>query len=92
MLADDSSFAFLTLVHATNVWGKTKNGGMIQMQKNNNNIWIPLVASVGVGAATFYSMTKNEQGIGQTMQKMIPFVNQMSNAKDTQTLGPHGMS
>ncbi|MDY0405294.1 hypothetical protein P5G51_007675 [Virgibacillus sp. 179-BFC.A HS] len=59
------------------------------MQKG---IWLPLVASVGVGAATFYSMTKHEQGLGQTMQKMIPFVNQMSGAQDSQTLGPHGMS
>lgn len=46
------------------------------MQKSG--IWIPLVASVGVGAATFYSMTKNQQGLGQTMEKMVPFVSQMS--------------
>lgn len=65
------------------------------MQKNG--IWLPLIASVGVGAATFYTMTKNNQGLGQTMQKMVPFVSQMSGAGgtgsgDTQTLGPHGMS
>ncbi|GGB61276.1 hypothetical protein F3157_19215 [Virgibacillus dakarensis] len=45
------------------------------MQKNG--MWIPLIASVGVGAATFYSMTKNNQGLGQTMEKMVPFVSQM---------------
>ncbi|MCV4235943.1 hypothetical protein OHJ21_32770 [Virgibacillus sp. LDC1] len=64
------------------------------MQKNNG-VWLPLIASVGVGAATFYTMTKNNQGIGQTMQKMIPFVSQMTGSSgtgDTQTLGPHGMS
>ena len=45
------------------------------MQKNG--IWLPLIASLGVGAATFYTMTKNNQGIGQTIQKMVPFVSQM---------------
>ncbi|MDY0408738.1 hypothetical protein [Paracerasibacillus soli] len=44
----------------------------------NNGVWLPLIASVGVGAATYYTMTKNNQGVGQTLQKMIPFVSQMS--------------
>ncbi|GAB3792192.1 hypothetical protein [Virgibacillus kimchii] len=46
------------------------------MQKNG--VWIPLIASVGVGAATFYSMTSNNQNLGQTMQQMIPLVSQMN--------------
>ncbi|MFC0300957.1 hypothetical protein ACFFIS_08995 [Virgibacillus soli] len=60
----------------------------------NNGVWLPLIASVGVGAATYYTMTKNNQGVGQTLQKMIPFVSQMSGGSsgDSQTLGPHGMS
>lgn len=45
------------------------------MQKNG--IWMPLIASVGVGAATFYTMTSNNQNFGQTMQQMIPLVAQM---------------
>lgn len=45
------------------------------MQKNQ--MWLPLIASVGVGAATYYTMTKNNQNFGQTMQKMVPFVTQM---------------
>ncbi|PWA13579.1 hypothetical protein DCC39_00280 [Pueribacillus theae] len=45
----------------------------MQQQK----IWIPLIASVGVGAATFYSMTKNGKSMGQTMQQMVPFVASM---------------
>ncbi|WP_188456483.1 hypothetical protein [Virgibacillus oceani] len=69
------------------------------MQKNA--MWLPLIASVGVGAATFYTMTKNNQGFGQTMQNMIPFVSQMggananagnSNGGNSQKLGPYGMS
>lgn len=43
-----------------------------------NELWIPIIASVGVGAATFYTMTKNNQTVGQTVQKMIPFVSQMT--------------
>ncbi|WP_084715648.1 hypothetical protein [Virgibacillus sp. SK37] len=64
-----------------------------EMQKNG--MWIPIIASVGVGAATFYTMTKNNQNFGQTMQKMIPFVTQMSsngNQSNSQQLGPFGMS
>ncbi|HEX6594962.1 MAG TPA: hypothetical protein VF095_10345 [Bacillota bacterium] len=60
-----------------------------------NGIWIPLIASVGVGAATFYTMTRNNQGIGQTIQKMAPLISQMGGGntqQDSQYLGPHGMS
>ncbi|HLR73684.1 MAG TPA: hypothetical protein VK077_00300 [Virgibacillus sp.] len=57
------------------------------MQKNG--IWLPLIASVGVGAAAFYTMTKNNQGIGQTIQKMVPFVSQMSSGN---AQGPSQMS
>ncbi|WP_099158829.1 hypothetical protein [Virgibacillus ndiopensis] len=69
------------------------------MQKNA--MWLPLIASVGVGAATFYTMTKNNQGIGQTMQNMIPFVSQMgggatgnssNSGGNSQKLGPNAMS
>ncbi|MCM3742313.1 hypothetical protein M3210_18955 [Oceanobacillus luteolus] len=37
-------------------------------------LWLPLIASIGVGAATFYSMSKNggNQSLGQVMQKMMP--------------------
>ncbi len=50
--------------------------GLKNMQKNQ--MWLPLIASVGVGAATYYTMTKNNQNLGQTMQKMVPFVTQMN--------------
>lgn len=57
-------------------------------------MWLPIIASVGVGAATYYTMTKNNQNIGQTMQKMIPFVSQMSgnSGGNSQKMGPYGMS
>ncbi|ASN04935.1 hypothetical protein [Virgibacillus necropolis] len=63
-----------------------------------NAMLVPLLASVGVGAATYYTMTKNNQSLGQTMQQMVPLVSQMggssrnSGSSDKQTLGPYGMS
>ncbi|MFD1851164.1 hypothetical protein [Oceanobacillus bengalensis] len=42
------------------------------MQKNQ--MWLPLLASVGVGAATYYTMTRNNQSLGQTVQKVMPFM------------------
>lgn len=61
------------------------------MQKNN--VWLPIVASVGVGAATFYTMTRNNQNLGQTVQKMLPFMTGGSNAgNNTGKMGPFGMS
>ncbi|WP_047981539.1 hypothetical protein [Ornithinibacillus contaminans] len=61
------------------------------MQKNR--MWLPLIASVGVGAATYYTMTKNNQTFGQTISKIVPFVTQMGNGGgNSQKLGPYGMS
>ncbi|GAB3065612.1 hypothetical protein [Virgibacillus ainsalahensis] len=59
-----------------------------------NGMWLPIIASIGVGAATYYSMTKNNQNLGQTMQKMVPFVSQMNsgNSGGSQQMGPYGMS
>ncbi|WP_217589818.1 hypothetical protein [Lentibacillus saliphilus] len=51
------------------------------MQKNG--MWLPLLASVGVGAATFYTMTKNKQNLGQTVGKMLPFVSQMGSGQNS---------
>jgi len=42
--------------------------------QNNKGMWLPLIASVGVGAATYYTMTKNNSNFGQTVQKMAPIV------------------
>jgi hypothetical protein len=36
-------------------------------------IWLPLLASAGIGAAAFYSMRRGK-GIGQAVQKFVPIV------------------
>lgn len=53
-------------------------------QQQQKGIWLPLLASIGVGAATFYSMTRNGKGMGQTIQQMVPFVAGMKNNPSTQ--------
>lgn len=57
---------------------------IMQQQQQQKGIWLPLIASVGVGAATFYSMRKNGKGMGQTIQQMVPFVAGMKNNQSSQ--------
>lgn len=40
----------------------------------DQNKWVTILASVGIGAATYFTMSKNRKGLKQTMQNMIPFV------------------
>lgn len=50
----------------------------------SKGMMIPLITSVGVGAATYYSMTKNQQNFGQTMEKMVPLVSQLNGGGSSQ--------
>lgn len=55
--------------------------------------WLPIIASVGVGAATYYTMSRNNQNLGQTIAKMVPFFTGMrNNSSQTGKLGPFGMA
>lgn len=42
-------------------------------------MWVPLIASIGVGAATYYSVSKNKQDFNQALQEILPVVSRMSN-------------
>lgn len=61
---------------------------------NKGNMWVPLIASIGVGAATYYAVSKNNQSINSALQQVLPVVSHMSgtNNGNTGQLGPHGMS
>lgn len=48
-----------------------------------NNVWLPIIASLGVGVATYYTISKNNHSIGQTMQKVLPFVSQLNIGGDS---------
>ncbi|MBB6455359.1 hypothetical protein HNQ94_003859 [Salirhabdus euzebyi] len=48
-----------------------------------NRNWLPIVASVGIGAAAYYSM-RNGQGMGKMVQKFAPFVAGMNGATQGQ--------
>lgn len=44
---------------------------VVILQQQQQQIWFPLVASVGIGAVAFYSMTRG-QGTAQALQQFIP--------------------
>ncbi len=76
------------------------------MQMKKSEMLLPLLASIGVGAVTFYSMSKNDNSLAKTAQEVAPMLSTLtdqqgntsshsnvSNGKEeSQTLGPHGMS
>lgn len=45
------------------------------------NKWVPLLTSIGVGAATYYTMSRRNSGIGQAFQNMLPLVSQMGSGQ-----------
>lgn len=69
---------------------------------NKSDMWITLLASVGVGAAAYYTISKSNKPVDKAIESVVPMFSSMSNNQnnqsnqysqnDTQTLGPHGMS
>ncbi|MEI3613487.1 hypothetical protein [Pseudogracilibacillus sp. SO30301A] len=71
-------------------------------------MWLTLLASVGVGAAAFYTMSKSDQPMTKAMESVAPMLNGMTNTNsnmnssgntigtggesNTGKFGPHGMS
>lgn len=46
-----------------------------------NKRWIPLLTSIGVGAATYYTMAKRKQKLSHAIQNIVPFVSsQLANS------------
>lgn len=72
-------------------------------QLNKSDMWIALAASVGVGAATFYTMSKSDKPLKNAIESMTPVLSDLTaeetNANQQQiqnqtieTMGPFGMS
>jgi hypothetical protein len=53
---------------------RQKNGMRMVKNMQKQQIWLPLIASTGIGAAAFYSMTKGQNGIGKSIQQFVPLV------------------
>ncbi|MCP8615533.1 hypothetical protein [Salirhabdus salicampi] len=53
--------------------------------KNQTGNWLPLAASVGIGVAAYYSMTKG-QGIGKTVQQFLPMISGISKGQQSSQL------
>ena len=58
---------------------------------------IPLLTSIGIGAATFYTISKNNNSVSKTVENIAPILSNLtesssSNQTESETLGPHGMS
>lgn len=70
----------------------------------NANMWLTILASVGVGAAAYYSMSKSDQPMSKAMESVAPMLTNMTNSNsggennkigdgsNSGILGPHGMS
>lgn len=68
-----------------------------------SDIWIALAASVGVGAATFYTMSKSDKPLNKAMQSVTPMLSSLTTNESSgnhqqmqnqtmETMGPFGMS
>lgn len=62
----------------------------------NKDMWIALIASLGVGAATYYSISKSNNPVNKAVQSVAPMLTGLTmnnKSKDqTEQLGPFGMS
>jgi len=52
------------------------------MQKSD--IWLPLIASIGVGAATFYTMSRSDKPISKAVENVSPILSNMTSNQNSQ--------
>jgi len=60
-----------------------------------NKMLLPLLASLGVGAATYYTVSKNNHNLEKTIKNVLPLVSQQmsgESGRQTEQIGPHEMS
>jgi len=66
------------------------------------DMWLTILASLGVGAAAYYTMSKSDKPMDQAMKSVAPMLSNMTNSNsnssgnntesNTGKLGTHGMS
>lgn len=60
------------------------------MQLQQKGMWLPLLASVGIGTAAYISMTKGGRSMTQMAQQMVPFVSSMGCSQNQQQTQQQG--
>ncbi len=64
-------------------------------------MWLTVLASIGVGAAAYYTISKSDKPMSKAIESVTPMLSGMTNNKgdsyendsnNTGLLGPHGMS
>lgn len=72
--------------------------GVSKVKKSD--MWLTILASVGVGAAAYYTISKSDQPINKAIESVTPMISGMTNNNSNNTgnssnsgqLGQHGMS
>ena len=68
---------------------------------NKSDMWITLLASLGVGAAAYYTISKSNKPVDKALESVVPMFSNMNESNnlsssiqenEKQTLGPYGMS
>lgn len=69
---------------------------------NKSDMWITLLASLGVGAAAYYTISKSNKPVDKALESVVPMFSNMNETNneasssvqesEKQTLGPYGMS
>ena len=67
-----------------------------------SDMWLTLLASVGVGAAAYYTISKSDKPMSKAVESVAPMLsgvtnnntnfNNSNNNSGSGQLGPHGMS
>jgi len=51
---------------------------------NKSDMWLTLLASIGVGAAAYYSISKSNQPVDKAIESVVPMLSGMSGSQGSQ--------
>lgn len=64
---------------------------------NKSDMWLTLLASVGVGAAAYYTISKSNKPVEKAIENITPMLTNMNSSNNrgnehSTDMGTHGMS
>ncbi|HLS66690.1 MAG TPA: hypothetical protein VK029_06820 [Pseudogracilibacillus sp.] len=64
---------------------------------NKSDMWLTLLASVGVGAAAYYTISKSNKPVEKAIENITPMLTNMNTSNNqgnnsSTDMGTHGMS